>query len=120
MCYEIYITRPFALWLTLWNLSIVQNQSNYHRSNPLYLFPETVDVRPISYYHYIPDFIPVRRRAMDNLEYHMMNNETSANINQQLPPFQRLPSMSNEEETDYVSTKRELLPLTHHRSETTV
>ncbi|XP_055943820.1 epidermal growth factor receptor-like [Argiope bruennichi] len=81
--------------------------------------PETVGVRPISHYHYIPDFIPVRPRGMDNLEYHMMN-DSSANNQQQLPPFQRLPSNSTSEETEYMTTKRELLPLTHHRNETTV
>ncbi|XP_035219957.1 epidermal growth factor receptor-like isoform X2 [Stegodyphus dumicola] len=80
--------------------------------------PETVDVRPISYYHYIPDFIPVQRRAMDNLEYHMMN-DNSANNNQPLPPpFHRL--SSSEEQSKYVGAKRDLAPLTHHRSETTV
>lgn len=76
--------------------------------------PESVDVKPISYYHYIPDFIPVRRRAMDNLEYHMMNGNSA---NMQYPSFQRLASS---EEEDYMGNVREFVPLTHHRNETTV
>lgn len=77
-----------------------------------------MDVRPLSYYHYIPDFIPVRRHAMDNLEYHMMN-DSSANNNQPMPPFQRL--SNGEDDSEYMSHgKRELIASNHHRNETTV
>lgn len=55
---------------------------------------------------------------MDNLEYHMMNDNNSANMQPPLPHFQRLPS--TESEPDYIGAKRELISVPHHRNETTV
>lgn len=107
--------------------------------------PDPANFTQKDYSRYIPDFVPVQMNiqpgAVDNLEYHLMNHNQDFVVQAlpmpqgdppQLPQPQGQPGVrkiggSSDEDTDehdyyndYDRLKRELQPLNHRRSETTV
>ncbi|XP_023221875.1 epidermal growth factor receptor-like isoform X2 [Centruroides sculpturatus] len=88
-------------------------------------FTDPNDVHPKDYSCYMPDFVPVKSpvQGLDNLEYHIMNRDHDYINTQSLPRRNNSSDEDIDEHeyyNDYDRLKRELQPLNHCRSETTV